>query len=76
MQLGLEPGCILLCYTALFIEVYLVVHNLFYETLEKGKQVASNAINNDKDQNVFIQNLRSEIYQFGIRSTVLHVGFF
>lgn len=47
------------------VKVYLVVHNLFYETLEKGKQVASNVINNDINRNVFIQNLRNEINQFG-----------
>ncbi|WP_066062124.1 glycosyl hydrolase family 18 protein [Neobacillus soli] len=46
------------------VKVYLVVHNLFYESLEKGKQVASNVINNDNNRNVFIQNLRNEINQF------------
>ncbi|WHY83944.1 glycosyl hydrolase family 18 protein [Neobacillus novalis] len=46
------------------VKVYLVVHNLFYETLEKGKQVASNVINNENNRNVFIQNLRNEINQF------------
>ncbi|MEH7378109.1 glycosyl hydrolase family 18 protein [Neobacillus drentensis] len=46
------------------VKVYLVVHNLFYETTEKGKQVASNVLNNDKSRSVFIQNLRNEINQF------------
>ncbi|MEH7237688.1 glycosyl hydrolase family 18 protein [Bacillus sp. JJ1562] len=46
------------------LKVYMVVHNLFYETVEKGKQVASNVLNNDKNRNVFIQNLRNEITQF------------
>jgi spore germination protein YaaH len=46
------------------VKVYMVVHNLFYETEEKGKQVASNILNNDKNRNVFIQNLRNEINQF------------
>ncbi|WP_045521506.1 glycosyl hydrolase family 18 protein [Neobacillus niacini] len=46
------------------VKVYLVVHNLFYETLEKGKQVASNVIDNDKNRSVFIQNLRNEMNQF------------
>jgi spore germination protein YaaH len=46
------------------LKVYLVVHNLFYETVEKGKQVASNVIDNDKNRNVFIQNLRNEMNQF------------
>ncbi|WP_338452473.1 glycosyl hydrolase family 18 protein [Niallia oryzisoli] len=42
----------------------MVVHNLFYETLEKGKQVASNVLANDKTRDVFIQNLRNEMNQF------------
>ncbi|WP_256942322.1 glycosyl hydrolase family 18 protein [Bacillus sp. OV166] len=46
------------------VKVYLVVHNLFYETTEKGKQVASNVLDNDKNRSVFIQNLRNEIKQF------------
>ncbi|MFB3162438.1 glycosyl hydrolase family 18 protein [Neobacillus sp. 179-J 1A1 HS] len=46
------------------VKVYMVVHNLFYETEEKGKQVASNILNNDKNRNVFIQNLQNEINQF------------
>lgn len=46
------------------VKVYLVVHNLFYETLEKGKQVASNVLDNDTNRNVFIQNLRNEINRF------------
>ena len=46
------------------VKVYLVVHNLFYETTEKGKQVASNVLDNDKSRSVFIQNLRNEINQF------------
>ncbi|WP_257208727.1 glycosyl hydrolase family 18 protein [Bacillus sp. AFS031507] len=46
------------------VKVYLVVHNLFYETTEKGKQVASNVLNNDKSRSVFIRNLRNEINQF------------
>ncbi|WP_342430099.1 glycosyl hydrolase family 18 protein [Neobacillus sp. FSL H8-0543] len=46
------------------IKVYMVVHNLFYETEEKGKQVASNILHNDKNRNVFIQNLRNEMNQF------------
>lgn len=46
------------------VRVYLVVHNLFYETLEKGKQVASNVLDNDKNRSVFIQNLRNEMNQF------------
>ncbi|MCL6572341.1 MAG: glycoside hydrolase family 18 [Bacillus sp. (in: Bacteria)] len=46
------------------VKVYLVVHNLFYETLEKGKQVASNVLANDINRNLFIQNLRKEMNQF------------
>lgn len=46
------------------LKVYMVVHNLFYETVEKGKQVASNVLNNDKNRDVFIQNLRNEMTQF------------
>ena len=46
------------------LKVYMVVHNLFYETVEKGKQVASNVLDNDKNRDVFIQNLRNEINQF------------
>ncbi|EKN70916.1 glucosyl hydrolase family protein [Neobacillus bataviensis LMG 21833] len=46
------------------VKVYMVVHNLFYETVEKGKQVASNVLINDSNRNVFIQNLRKEIIQF------------
>ncbi|WP_308160415.1 glycosyl hydrolase family 18 protein [Bacillus sp. ISL-77] len=46
------------------VKVYLVVHNLFYETTEKGKQVASNVLDNDKSRSVFIRNLRNEINQF------------
>ncbi|MED4096959.1 glycosyl hydrolase family 18 protein [Peribacillus simplex] len=45
------------------LKVYMVVHNLFYETVEKGKQVASNVLENDKNRNVFIQNLRNEMNQ-------------
>ncbi|OES45490.1 hypothetical protein [Domibacillus iocasae] len=46
------------------LKVYTVVHNLFYETAEKGKQVAINVLENDKNRNVFIQNLRNEMNQF------------
>ncbi|MEH7225772.1 hypothetical protein V7112_18325 [Bacillus sp. JJ1566] len=46
------------------LKVYMVVHNLFYETVDKGKQVASNVLTNDKNRDVFIQNLRNEISQF------------
>ncbi|WP_413306154.1 glycosyl hydrolase family 18 protein [Bacillus sp. 1P10SD] len=46
------------------LKVYMVVHNLFYETVEKGKQVASNVLDNDTNRNVFIQNLRNEMNQF------------
>ncbi|MEC1639957.1 hypothetical protein P9E76_18895 [Schinkia azotoformans] len=46
------------------LKVYMVVHNLFYETVEKGKQVASNVLDNDKNRDVFIQNLRNEMNQF------------
>lgn len=46
------------------LKVYLVVHNLFYETVEKGKQVASNVLKNVKNRNVFIQNLRNEMAQY------------
>jgi spore germination protein YaaH len=46
------------------LKVYMVVHNLFYETVEKGKQVASNVLDNDNNRNVFIQNLRNEMNQF------------
>lgn len=46
------------------VKVYMVVHNLFYETVEKGKQVASNVLINDNNRNVFIQNLKKEIDQF------------
>ncbi|MEH7384660.1 glycosyl hydrolase family 18 protein [Bacillus sp. JJ1521] len=46
------------------LKVYMVVHNLFYETVEKGKQVASNVLNNDESRHVFIQNLRNEVTQF------------
>jgi spore germination protein YaaH len=47
------------------VKVYLVVHNLFYETVEKGKQVAGNVLDNEKNRSVFIQNLRNEMNQFG-----------
>ena len=43
------------------LKVYMVVHNLFYETVEKGKQVAGNVLNHNQNRNVFIQNLRNEI---------------
>ena len=46
------------------LKVYMVVHNLFYETVEKGKQVASNVLINDSNRNVFIKNLRNEMNQF------------
>lgn len=46
------------------LKVYMVVHNLFYETVEKGKQVAGNVLNNEKNRDIFIQNLRNEISQF------------
>ncbi|PLS02389.1 glycosyl hydrolase family 18 protein [Neobacillus cucumis] len=46
------------------LKVYMVVHNLLYETVEKGKQVASNVLDNDKNRNVFIQNLRNEMNQY------------
>jgi spore germination protein YaaH len=46
------------------LKVYMVVHNLFYETVEKGKQVASNVLDNNNNRNVFIQNLRNEMNQF------------
>lgn len=46
------------------LKVYMVVHNLFYETVEKGKQVASNVLDNDSNRDVFIQNLRNEMNQF------------
>ncbi|MGG1675728.1 glycosyl hydrolase family 18 protein [Neobacillus sp. NRS-1170] len=46
------------------LKVYMVVHNLFYETVEKGKQAASNVLHNDNNRNVFIQNLRNEMNQF------------
>ncbi|WP_042457284.1 glycosyl hydrolase family 18 protein [Neobacillus dielmonensis] len=46
------------------LKVHMVVHNLFYETVEKGKQVASNVLSNGDNRHVFIQNLRNEINQF------------
>ncbi|MFK9092607.1 glycosyl hydrolase family 18 protein [Bacillus salipaludis] len=46
------------------LKVYMVVHNLFYETDEKGKQVASIVLDNDKYRNVFIQTIRNEMIQF------------
>ncbi|WP_223820845.1 glycosyl hydrolase family 18 protein [Bacillus sp. S3] len=46
------------------MKVYMVVHNLFYETVEKGKQVASTVLDNENNRNVFIQNLRNEMKQF------------
>ena len=46
------------------LKVYMVVHNLFYGTVEKGKQVASNVLDNEKNRNDFIQNLRQEMNQF------------
>lgn len=46
------------------LKVYMVVHNLFYETVEKGKQAASNVLVNDNNRKVFIQNLRNEMKQF------------
>lgn len=46
------------------LKVYMVVHNLFYETVEKGKQVASTVLDNNTNRQAFIQNLRNEIKQF------------
>jgi len=46
------------------VKVYMVVHNLLYETVEKGKKVASNVLDNDKNRDVFIQNLCNEMNQF------------
>ncbi|WP_462413667.1 glycosyl hydrolase family 18 protein [Neobacillus sp. Marseille-QA0830] len=46
------------------LKVYMVVHNLFYETVEKGKQAASNVLDNENNRHVFIQNLRNEINQY------------
>jgi spore germination protein YaaH len=46
------------------LKVYMVVHNLLYETVEKGKQVASNVLDNNKNRNVFIQNTRNEMKKF------------
>ncbi|OIK06281.1 glycoside hydrolase family 18 [Bacillus sp. MUM 116] len=46
------------------LKVYLVVHNLLYETVEKGKQVASQVLDHDKNRHVFIQNLRKEMNQY------------
>ncbi|MED4228275.1 glycosyl hydrolase family 18 protein [Neobacillus cucumis] len=46
------------------LKVYMVVHNLLYENVDKGKKVASNVLDNDINRNVFIQNLRNEIKQF------------
>ncbi|MBS4214749.1 glycosyl hydrolase family 18 protein [Neobacillus rhizophilus] len=46
------------------LKVYMVVHNLFYETVEKGKEVASNVLDNDKNRDVFIQSLCNEVKQF------------
>jgi spore germination protein YaaH len=46
------------------LKVYMVVHNLFYETVDKGKQVASNVLDNKQNRSVFIQNIRNEIQQF------------
>ncbi|WP_144555755.1 glycosyl hydrolase family 18 protein [Bacillus sp. X1(2014)] len=46
------------------LKVYMVVHNLFYETVEKGKQVASNVLDNNNNRNVFIENIRNEMKHF------------
>src|SRR4051812_14575252 len=46
------------------LKVYMVVHNLLYENVEKGKKVASNVLDNEKNRNVFIQNLHNEINQY------------
>ncbi|WP_040209227.1 glycosyl hydrolase family 18 protein [Neobacillus jeddahensis] len=46
------------------LKVYMVVHNLLYEKLEKGKQVASKVLDTDKSRTIFIQNVRNEINQF------------
>lgn len=46
------------------LKVYLVVHNLLYESVKKGKQVASNVLDQDANRQMFIQNLRKEINQF------------
>ncbi|MEH7253373.1 glycosyl hydrolase family 18 protein [Neobacillus niacini] len=71
-----RPGCLIDSVTAdhkrkviqsaheKHLKVYMVVHNLFYETVEKGKQVASNVLIDDSNRNVFIQNLRNEMNQF------------
>ncbi|EKN69823.1 glycoside hydrolase family 18 [Neobacillus bataviensis LMG 21833] len=53
------------------LKVYMVVHNLFYETVEKGKQVASNVLDHDNDRHVFIQNIRNEINQFNYDGIIL-----
>ncbi|MGG1397573.1 glycosyl hydrolase family 18 protein [Bacillus salipaludis] len=46
------------------LKVYLLVHNLLYETVKKGKQVASQVLDHDKNRQMFIQNVRNEINQF------------
>lgn len=47
------------------LHVYLLVHNLFYETMPKGKQVARAILRDENNRARFIKNLRKEVRRFG-----------
>lgn len=46
------------------LHVYLLVHNLFYGTVTRGKEVASTVLRNEKYREQLIRNLRNEIKKF------------
>lgn len=47
------------------LHVYMLVHNLFYNTPEKGKEVAHRILVNPSAQQRFFQNVEAEITQYG-----------
>ncbi|UFJ41024.1 glycoside hydrolase family 18 [Brevibacillus humidisoli] len=47
------------------IHVYLLVHNLFYDTLNKGRDVARRILRNPKTRSRFIRNIIREVETYG-----------
>ncbi|AIG24861.1 glycoside hydrolase family 18 [Brevibacillus laterosporus] len=47
------------------VQVYLLVHNLFYGSIQKGKDVARDILRNPKNQRYFLRNLEREVLSMG-----------
>ncbi|TPG70729.1 glycoside hydrolase family 18 [Brevibacillus laterosporus] len=47
------------------VQVYLLVHNLFYDSIQKGKEVAREILRKPTNQRYFLRNLEREVLSMG-----------